>query len=72
MWDSVYTMPESSYIAMALLRHKVLDIKKQNGMADQRIKLSKPMALLACKEIFGKMNEKLVALEVLQDLGNSE
>jgi len=72
MWDSAYTMPESSDIAMALIRHKVLDIRRQNGKAVQRIGLPKPTAFPACKENLGKMKEKFAALEALQDPEDSE
>jgi hypothetical protein len=72
MWDSMYTTPELSDIAMALIRHKVLDIRRQNGKAVQRIGLPKPTAFLACKVNLGKMKEKSAALEVLQDPENSE
>ena len=72
MWDSAYTMPESSDIAMALISHKVLDIGRQNGKAVPRISLPKPKAFLACKENLGKMKERLAALEVRQDSDESE
>jgi hypothetical protein len=72
MWDSVYMTPESSDIAIALIRHKVLDIRRQNSKAVQRISLAKPTAFLACKENLGKMKEKLAALEALQHLEDSE
>ena len=57
MWDSAYTMPESSDIAMALIRHKVLDSRRQNGKAVQHISLPKPMAFPACKGNLGKMQK---------------
>jgi len=57
---------------MALVRHKVLDIRRQNGKAVQHIGLPKPMAFPACKENLGKMKEKLAALEALQDPEDSE
>jgi len=72
MWDSTYTTPELSEIAMALIRHKVLDMGRQNGKAVQRISAQKPTAFPACKENLGKMKEKLVALEALQDPEDSE
>jgi hypothetical protein len=72
MWDSVYTMPESSNIAMALSRHKVLDIRRKNGKVVQHISLPKPMAFLACKKYLGKMKETLAALGVQQDPEDSE
>jgi hypothetical protein len=72
MWDSTYMTPESSDIAMALIRHKVLDIRRQNGKAVQPISLAKPMAFPACKEILGKLKEKLAALEALQDPEDSD
>jgi len=72
MWDSAYTTPQSSDIAMALIRHQILDIRKQNGKAVQRISLPKQMELPAWKENLGKMKEKLAALEALQDPENSK
>jgi len=56
MWDSAYTTPELSDIAMALIRHMVVDIRRQNGKVVQHISLPKPTAFPACKENFGKMN----------------
>jgi len=72
MWDGAYTTPESSDIAMALIRHKVLDIRRQNGKAVQRISLPKPTAFPACEENLGKMKERLAALEARQDSDESE
>jgi len=72
MWDSVYTTPESLDIAMALIIHKVLDIRRQNGKAFQRISLPKPTAFPQCKENLGKIKETLAALEALQDPEDSE
>jgi len=66
MWDCAYTMPESSDIAMALIRYKVLDIRRQNGKAVQCISLPKPTAFLACMANLGKMEERLTALEARQ------
>jgi len=57
---------------MALIRHEVLNIRKQNGKAVQCISLPKLTVFPACKENIGRMKDKLVALEVLQDLENSE
>jgi hypothetical protein len=57
---------------MALIRPKVLNIRRQNGKAIQRISLSKPTAFPACKENLGKMKEKYAALEALQDPEDSE
>jgi ribonuclease HI len=67
MWDSVYTTPGLSDIAMGLIRHKVLDITRQNGKVVQCISLPKPMAFPVCEENLDKMKEKLVALEMWQD-----
>jgi len=72
MWDSTYMMPELLDIARALIRHKVLDIGKQNCNAVPHISLAKPRAFLACKENLGNMKKKLVALEVLQDREDAE
>jgi len=72
MWDSAYTTPESSDNAMALIRHKVLDIRRQNGEVVRRISLPKPTAFPACEENLGKMKERLAALEARQDLDESE
>jgi len=72
MWDSAYTTPESSDLAMALIRHMVLDIKRQNCKAVQRICLPKPTASPACKENLGKMKKTFAALEALQDPEDSE
>jgi len=72
MWDSAYMAPELSDIAMALIRHKVLDIRRQNGKAVQHISLPEPTASPACKENLGKMRKRLVALEVRQDSDESE
>jgi len=56
---------------MALIRHKVLDIRRQNGKAVQRISLPKPMAFPACQENLRKMKERLAALEARQDSDES-
>jgi hypothetical protein len=72
MGDSVYLMPESSDIAMALIRQNVLDISRQNGKEVQGIKLPKLTAFPAFKESLGYMKEKLVSLEALQDPEDSE
>jgi hypothetical protein len=49
-------------IAMALIRHNVLDIRRQNGQAVQHISLPKPTAFLAYKENLSMMKQKLAAL----------
>jgi len=67
MWDSAYTTPESSDIAIALIRHKDMDIRRQNGKAAQRISLPQTTAFPACKENLNKMKERLAALEAQQD-----
>lgn len=72
MWDSAYTTPESSDIAMALIRHKVLDIRRQNDKAVECIRLPKPTTFPACQENLGKMKEKLAALQVLHDPEDSD
>ena len=72
MLDSTYIMPESSDIAMALISHKVLDIRRQNGKVVQCISLPKPLEFPACKENLGKMQGKVVAPVVRQDLEDSE
>jgi len=71
MWDSAYTMPRLSDIGMVSIRHMVLDIRRQNGTAVQRISLPEPTAFPACEENFGKMKERLVALEAQQDSDES-
>jgi len=72
MWDSAYTTPESSDLAMALMRHMVLHIRRQNGKAVQRISLPKLTAFPACEENLGKMKESLAALDARQDSDESE
>jgi len=72
MWDSAYMTPESSDIAMALMRHKVLDIRRQNGKVLKCINLPKPTAFLSCEEIVGRMKERLAALEGQHDSDGSE
>jgi len=72
MWDSAYTTLELPDIAMALIRHKVLDIRRQNGKAVQHISPPKLTAFPACKENLTRMKEKLAALEVLQHPEDSE
>jgi len=72
MWDSAYSTLESSDIAMALIRYKVLDIRIQNGEAVQHISRPKPMAFPACEENLSKIKERLAALEARQDLDESE
>jgi hypothetical protein len=64
--------PASSDIAMAFIRHKVLDIRRQNSKAVQHISLPKLTAFLACKENLSKIKAKLVALEALQNPEDSE
>jgi len=64
--------PELSDITMALIRHKILDIRRQYGKAVQRISLPKPTAFLSFKENLGKMKDESVALEALQDPEDSE
>jgi len=64
--------PESSDIAMALIGHKVLDIRRQNGKAVKCIRLPKPTAFPACEDNLGKINKRLAALEGQQDSDESE
>jgi hypothetical protein len=52
---------------MALLRHKVLDIRRQIGKAIQCIILPILTAFPACNDGLGKMKEKLAALQALED-----
>jgi len=72
MWDSAYTMPESSDIAMGVIRHKVLNIRRHNGKVAQHISLPKPTAFPACEENLNHMKERLAALEARQDWDQSE
>lgn len=72
MCYSACTMPESSDIGMAILRHKVLDIQRQNRKVVQRISLPKLTAFLACKENLSKVKKILAALEAQQKTGDSE
>jgi len=72
MWDRAYTTPESSDIAMALISHKVLDIRRQNHKAVQGISLLHPTAFPACEENLGTMKERLAAFEAWQDSDESE
>jgi hypothetical protein len=67
MWDSMYTTPELSDIAMGLIRPEVLDIRGQNGYVVQCFYLPKLKSFPACKEHLGKMKEKFAALEAWQD-----
>jgi len=57
---------------MAIIRHKVLDIRRQNSKAVQLISLSKPTAFPACEETLSKMKERLAALKARQDSDESE
>jgi len=72
MWDSVYMTPESSGIAMALLRHVVLDIRRQSSKAVEHISLPTPTAFPACKENIGQIEDRLAAFNLWQDPDESE
>jgi len=72
MGDSVYMTPESSDIAMVIIKHKVLDIRRQTGKAVESRSLPQPTAFPACKENLCKMKQKFAALEALHDPENSE
>jgi len=65
-------MPELSDIAMALIRYKVLDIRRQNDKAVQHISLPKPTTILACNTNLGKIRQTLTAQKALQNPDNSK
>jgi len=68
MWDSVFATLEFSNITMSLIRHNILDIRRQKGMVVQHISLPKLKPFTAYEENLVKMKHKLLVLEAWQDL----
>jgi len=65
-------MPESSDIAITSIRPKVVEIRRQNSKAIQRISLPNPTAFPAREENISQMNERLAAVQGGQDSDKSE